>query len=294
LRPSLAGGQDRRTADASLAVKDAQQTPNFDIRLSGEGELVLSELGRGRARLTLDLDEPGDWSIASIDGAGEVARFVKSPGRAELALEPGTFRLRSRARDHFLEETVTLTEGGHVTVTAADLSSWKVAPGGRKGLGEETSLAGFALFTSAAVSGLPLLTGGGLALVHALDAVPGWGRPVWSVALSQSVGTERAQGVVERELSLEAGGGWELPGSLFHLRALLRAGAVLIHQSDPLGHKPYGLQPRVDAEGQLALPLAFRLRVTASISGGAVLVATETGRLLRPVVAATGGLEWAF
>jgi hypothetical protein len=76
-----------RTIESAAAAADARQTPVFDMDLHGAGELVISELERGQARLTLDVDRPGEWVLTSMSGS-QATRFRKGVGRG-LCNRPG-------------------------------------------------------------------------------------------------------------------------------------------------------------------------------------------------------------
>jgi hypothetical protein len=283
-----------RTVDTAATVRDARQTPLFEMNLSGSGELVLSDLQRGRARLTLDVAAAGEWVVASLDGGAQAARFVKAAGRAELALEPGTWRLRSRTRDFFAEETVTLAEGGHAVVTDADLAHWKLVPGGRKGGGPETVVAAKAMLASGAVAGLQVLSGGGVEVLHAPDVSAGGGRPLFSFSAVELVGRAETGAFYEREFHLVAGGGWEVFAGPLRLRLLAEGGAALVRQEGVRGRSLVAAQPRLDAQAGVAWAVTQSLHFDLSASAGGLLVRTDTDRHLRQFVAAGAGVEWSW
>ncbi|MBS2024996.1 MAG: caspase family protein [Deltaproteobacteria bacterium] len=282
-----------RTVEGAATVRDAHQTPVFEMNLSGEGELVLAELKRGRAWLTFDVEAAGEWVLMSMNAGGSAARFDKSMGRAELALDPGTWRLRSRVRDHYLEDIVTLAEGAHVTVTTADLARWKVVPGGRKGSGPETALVLEGVVSSGAVGGLSILVGGGAEVSHAFDVAPGMGRPLLLGAVSEAIGRPSTQAFLEREFTLVIGGGWEFAFDHLRLRAGARGGIVAVRQEGAPATR-LAVEPRLDALAGVSWVFSNGVRVDVVASGGGLLVRTDADRHLWAFGAAGAGVGYAW
>src|SRR5205807_10277548 len=118
------------------------------------GELVLTELASGRARVTLDVERAGEWVVARIDGGTEIATFTKAAGPAVLAVDPGTWRLRTRVGDFYAEDVVRLPDGAQAIVTEADLARWSLVPAGRKGAGPSTTVTAAVALSTGAVPGL--------------------------------------------------------------------------------------------------------------------------------------------
>ena len=283
-----------RTIDSVAAVREATQTPVFDVELQGEGELVLTEPGRGEARLTLDIERPGEWVVASLDGSAVVARFVKAAGRAVFALDAGSYRLRSRTGDFYAEGVVQVAERGQARITEADLSRWKLVPAGRKGGGAQTSLFAGGALGSAAITGLGVMKGFAVSVRHAPDWTPGGARPLVALELSQLSGRAAVGGLQEQELALSAG-----LGSLGHigpveLRALGQAGAVAVWQHDGGIAARVAVQPRAGAQLGAALRVLGAVSVDAAVSAGALLVHTDQDRHLQPFLAAQAGAAVAW
>ncbi len=281
-----------RTLDSAAALSATPQTPEFDMDLRGAGELVLAETHRGRARLTLAIEAPGEWTVAPLDGSAEVLRFVKSAGPAELALEPGTFRLRARSGDGFAEETLQLQDGGAQIVTDADLARWPQAPAGRKGSGAIDRLEALSAISSAAVSGVGPLGGGGIAWLHRFDgSLPV--RGIVTAELSLVAGAPPDNAFLERELALVAGGGVEGSVGPILLRAVGEAGAVGVHQGGRPSGNVTAAEPRADLSLGASWSFAWPWSLELSALTGATLTRTDT-RHLQPLVAARGGVGFTW
>lgn len=283
-----------RTVDSAAAVRDGRQTPVFDMDLQGAGELVLTEPAASRARLSLQVERPGEWVLASLDGAAQVARFVKGPGPAVLALDPGSYRLRTRTGDSFAEEVVRLADGGEALVTEADLARWRLMPAGRKGSGSETSLVVGGLVSSGAVPGLGALAGFAVALQHRLDWPPGAPRPLFELSFSQTTGRPADGSFFERELCFAAAAGLEGRAGPVLLRAAVEGGALLVRQQGAHGGVVVGTEPRLDARAGAALRIASALVLDVSVAGGGLWVRAEKESRLQAFAAAQAGLGWVF
>src|SRR5436309_1825173 len=97
-----------RAVASFTCVARVFRSPMFAMDLRGAGEIVISELARGQARLTLAVDAPGEWVLTSMSGASQATRFVKSAGPVVFAVDAGSWRLRTRTGDHYAEDIVHL------------------------------------------------------------------------------------------------------------------------------------------------------------------------------------------
>jgi hypothetical protein len=280
-----------RTVESATAVRAARQTPIFDIDLQGEGELVLSEPSRGRAQLRLDIERPGEWVIASMDGGAQVARFVKGTGVAVFALDPGSYRLRSRVGDFYEEEVVHVADGAQAVVAEKDLSRWKLVPAGRKGGGSETRVVAGGALASGAVSGLGALVGFSLAVRHGVEW-SGSGRPILVAAISGVFGRPGDGTFTEQEFAAVIGGGVEGRLGPVLVRGVIEAGALGVRQKG--AQNAFGVQPRADAQLGVAWRVSGPWSVDLSIGGGGLLVKTAVNRHLQPFLVAQGGVGWGW
>lgn len=279
-----------RTVD-SAAAGEQRQTPVFDIDLQGAGELVLSEPVRAQSRLALDVERPGEWVVTSMDGARQVARFVKRGGRAVFALDPGDYRLRARVGDHYQEDEVHLLDGRTVEVREADLRTWKLVPSGRKGSGASTRITAAGAVGSGAVSTLSAMAGFSLGLRRELDVSYGEARPILAANFLELVGTPSDRSFLEQEVSLAAGGGVEQQAGPVLVRALVEVGATGVRQT---GRAPvFAAEPRLEA--QLGAEWRFgRLSADAMVGAGGLLVRTQENRHFQPLAFAAAGVGWGW
>lgn len=113
------------------------QHPAYDYRLSGQGELVLSELGKRTAILEL----PGGFDrIVVIELArDQVAAEVTANTHARIAVQSGRYAIRaSRGRELFAVQ-VAVAEGSARTVREDELSPVPLALTSSKGTPDDAS-----------------------------------------------------------------------------------------------------------------------------------------------------------
>jgi hypothetical protein len=106
----------RATADTSLGP----QHPSFDYRLSGQGDLVLTELPARAAALFVP---PRFERALAVDRRRDrVVAEATSAGARRLVLAPGDYLVRAWADGQPLEGAVHLDEGSELTLDAAALA----------------------------------------------------------------------------------------------------------------------------------------------------------------------------
>ena len=280
-----------RTIESSVESRAGRQTPVFDIDLKGAGELILSDLSSGRARLKLDVDQPGEWVIAPLDGGAQAARFTKGAGPVLLALDPGTWRVRTRRGDRYAEDIVRIADGGQAIIAEQDLASWALVPAGRKGAGPAATVMLSATAGSGAVAGLGVLTGMDGRVEYALDWPSGSARPLLVASFSELTGHPQGGAFFEREVALSAGGGVERALGPVRLSATGEAGALGVWQD---GAQVFALEPRLGARLGAAFGLTRALSAGLSLEGGGLLVRTVQQRHVQPYARLNGGvgLTW--
>jgi hypothetical protein len=283
-----------RTIESAVASRTARQTPVFDMDLQGAGELVISDLARGQARLTLDVDRPGEWVIASMSGGPQVTRFVKAEGRVVFAIDAGTWRLRTRAGDFYSEDIIRLRDGAQAIVTEQDLAHWTLVPAGRKGTGSSTTVVAAGAIGSGAVSGLGALAGLAIQVEYAFDWAREAGRPILTATVSQLTGRPRDDSFFERELAMVVGGGLQRPAGPVILSAIGEVGAIGVRQQGVNGGAVFGVQPRFDAQLEVAWRFAGAFSLDASVAGGGLFVHTDEQHHLQPFVLGQAGLGWTW
>ncbi|HZJ62528.1 MAG TPA: caspase family protein [Kofleriaceae bacterium] len=107
------------------------QHPAYDYRLSGQGELVLSELGKRSSILEL----PGGFDrIVVIELArDQVAAEVTANTHARIAVQAGRYAIRASRGEALFAVQVAVTDGSARRVREDELSAVPVAVTSRKG-----------------------------------------------------------------------------------------------------------------------------------------------------------------
>lgn len=116
----------RQTVATTEGTWYGAQHPTYDFNLAGRGDVVLTDLRDRTASIVLDASLDGLVSVRDL-GAGAllVAELTKEVGSpVEVALAPGRYELRLRAREHLYVGTVTVS--GATPVTADDLVDTEV------------------------------------------------------------------------------------------------------------------------------------------------------------------------
>lgn len=123
-----------RTLERSVATGLAPQHPHFDYDLRGAGELVLTRLDSGAAKLTFPADTEGDFLLyapARSMVMGEVAVAGGEP--RTLALPAGEYRVFQRSGDGVRAMTVQLAAGSAQQVDTTAMEPAAAADFRRKG-----------------------------------------------------------------------------------------------------------------------------------------------------------------
>ncbi|MBN1335839.1 MAG: caspase family protein [Deltaproteobacteria bacterium] len=108
----------QRTVARTGATEGGTQHPTYDYRLQGRGDLVLTEVGRGLARITIAEAVAGEVTVLRLPDRVPVAEVAKpSTNAVVLALAPGRYLLRLRNEQGLRESTVSLSEGMAPTVS---------------------------------------------------------------------------------------------------------------------------------------------------------------------------------
>lgn len=127
LRVTLAEAQAyaaRQTQNATAGWSPATQHPTYDVDISGQREVVLTDLHHADARITFDPALAGDLLVATRDSSETiVAELIKTAGAsATIALPSGRYRVYLRESDAVLVGDVSLPWGGESKVTQSDLA----------------------------------------------------------------------------------------------------------------------------------------------------------------------------
>ncbi len=117
------------------------QHPNYDMQISGTGDVILTDLSETSASMVLGEDITGRISIRDSSDY-LIAEVTKASHKAmELGLEPGVYRLTLQQGDRFLRTNVTLTENTQTPVSMGNFTLINASPSVARG-GTESSNAG--------------------------------------------------------------------------------------------------------------------------------------------------------
>jgi len=121
----------KRTVTATAATTIGPQHPGYTYRLSGEGELVLTDLNVRTARLSIPT---GLDRTLIIDGRGERVLAEVGPGGApSLALPAGEYLVRATVGSVGMAATLHLRDGEQRTLSPAELQPAAVEHASGKG-----------------------------------------------------------------------------------------------------------------------------------------------------------------
>lgn len=290
-----------RTVESTMGARGGQQTPHFDMQLTGERELVLTELSRSRGLLAITVHPPGDWVISSVSG-DERTRFVKREGPVTFSLSPGTWRLRASMGDRVWEHEVDVVEGRTAVVADVDLTAWRHVDSRRKGQADWGVTVGAQAGTPAVEGPWALMPGAGFRARRRIptDELGGqiffdfglgyrYGEGTISQGAQGDLGSQDATRFSEHELNADLGAGLEWAGARLIYRASLRAGVTVVQQTGVPGADPLSGQPRLGLGGNLAIPIGEGLYLDGGLETGARRVAVNDGQEIRPYFATTLG-----
>ncbi|MFZ5446135.1 MAG: caspase family protein [Myxococcota bacterium] len=179
---------ERRTVANSV---DRGQHPEFDVELQGSGDVVLTQLEKGRARVLLDESLEGRFVLVSQPTPTVVTEVLKARGRPlTLAVPPGRYLLRHARGFTVALQEVELPWGGAARIDPARFVTRDFSEVALKGSDVSFHPHAVALlgsFASTPIDGTPGRWGVGLGYRLALGRA--WG------ALGVEWGTARFRGV---------------------------------------------------------------------------------------------------
>lgn len=283
-----------RTIEATFASRGGVQRPNFSVDLRGQGQLVLSEPGAAKARLTLAVDAPGRWLVVAEDSGAVVADVDKPKGAVTLAVPPGRYRLKLRTPDGLLERGVAVPASGGAVVRGEDLERASLVQVASKG-GPESSLV-FSLgggVASGLVAGLTVQPGAELRLRRDAHLVGPLNQ--WAVALAWRTGTSTdAAPFTQHEVEARLGTGHRFAWRRASVAVGVEVGPLLVFQSLPndTARTSLGLGFGLDVEGRLKVGGPVELFLLGG--GGAAVVKKAAGVAVAPRLSASAGVAFTF
>lgn len=164
------------TLTASHGVTAAVQHPEMSISLEGEGELVITELGRSDSRLVLAPVLEGDLLVVN-DRSGHVEIEIhKAKGeQITLALPTGRFRIQLRRHGRVFAAEISLEWGGTRELANSTLTEQPLLAALEKGAALDPiqwEIGAFAVLASAAALHDSMLWGGGVSVERQIGDWP--------------------------------------------------------------------------------------------------------------------------
>ena len=98
------------------------QHPAYDYRLSGRGEVVLTNLSMGRATLSFGPDADGSFVVVDRQRHAVVAELTKRAGDSRrLVLQPGVYAVGTRRAGRVLGQEISLGDGAEVQLDVSTM-----------------------------------------------------------------------------------------------------------------------------------------------------------------------------
>lgn len=278
-------------AETARTMAGAQH-PSYAFKITGRGDLVLSDLrGRGGA-LRFPAGDGGEYLVVDASRGEVAAEVVLPPGeRRRLALAPGEYVVGRRAGDKFLADRVRISSGEEVEVVEANLRPERLAIGRPKGprerpdlIGAGYGIVGGALGTLSASSEAALayrrrlgnwLLGPRVALGFA---------DVEDRGLRYSYRAYVGEMVLQRRFSFDA----------FDLLGGLGLGGVHARQRILSGEEQAGVLLRTSASAGVEVPLVDALMLSLGWDAGAGILRLNGSLSQRLFLRATLGVSYGF
>ena len=290
-----------RTVVETIESRAGVQHPNYELALSGEGNVVLSSLNRSTARLHILPTRAGDYFI--VDRGNDLVLVElreRAGGAARMKLPPGRYTLRKREDTRLLTLEVNLSAGQTVSVRDGEMNEVRYDRAGEKGPSQRR-LFGLDAHGPRAAVGLrtPLVAGSNLTQELRLGYEL---RSRWLFVRPQ-LGLRRAEtgarSLTSSEVALGLFAGALLSAHSARFRAGLEGGGVVLRyevepavQAFARGLVPMSLEG--GAVTEVAYPLAGSLSVAASFRAGFVAFELNGEPTARMVYGFALGLGWDF
>jgi hypothetical protein len=220
------------TLASSHGVTAAVQHPEMEVKLEGEGEIVMTNLKRAGSTLELPRGLGGDFLIVD-DRNGRVIAEVRKPEKESrsLALPIGRYRVQLRRGGRIFAGEVALEWGGRRKLDASVLKEQPLVAALTKG--SELDPSAWA-FSSVGLVGTPVILSDVVAAGAALGTehhVSGW--PVFlltSLQITHAEAKNPAWRYKHLESRLVFGVGYGLYLGPVRLSATLTAGVLLVYE----------------------------------------------------------------
>ena len=121
------------TLGRTVDTKAGPQHPSYDINLSGTGDVVMTDIRQTTATLVLTDDLDGRIFVRNADNELIVELFKTRGRRVELAVEPGTYKIRLEAARAALLADARVGDGARVLIEARQFLPVSVEAARRRG-----------------------------------------------------------------------------------------------------------------------------------------------------------------
>ncbi|MCY1018489.1 caspase family protein [Pyxidicoccus sp. MSG2] len=266
-----------RTVESSLLSRAGTQHPSFHFDLQGKGDLVLSAPARATSLLTLAIDEPGDWTVSTLDGEPFLGHVRKGAGSATLALPAGSYLLTTRGEHTALVARVQVPDSGRAEVTRAQLRPQKLEANALKGPRDTRWMVHLGPSVgSPLLESFGAMVGGTVALQHVWRPA---GLNLATAVVEVRHGRHASGGLAQNDHALRLGLGhlvrdWHG----LHLQLAVEAGATVSSQRQSSnGETRLALQPAIGVAGGVWLPVGGPFAVSLLGNAGRTWVRTEVG-----------------
>jgi antitoxin component YwqK of YwqJK toxin-antitoxin module len=123
-----------RTVSRTGATTGGTQHPAHDFRISGRGDLPLTDVAQGSARIVLPDDMQGVVSVLRLPDRTPVAEIAKTSGApVRVAVPPGSYAVLLRDGKASAEATVGLTAGAERVVSGLQFDPVEIELASAKG-----------------------------------------------------------------------------------------------------------------------------------------------------------------
>jgi uncharacterized caspase-like protein len=283
----------KTVADTARTIAGTQH-PSYAYRITGRGDLPLSDLRGARAVLVFPAGiSGGDYLIVDAKRGEVVAEvFKEATDKRRVAVPSGAYLVGRREKGRFLAGRFEARPGADVVVAEKELRPMPLALGQTKGADSvaQSLTAGYGVVGGALGS---LTSSSELALVYERRIGERWllaPRAAFGIAdvSDRGLAYQYRAGVIELALLRT------LPLRGFELRLGATAGGVYARQRLLSGELQSGLLTRLGGVLGLELPLAGRLRATLAWTMGGAMLSLNEEWTVRPFVRADLGVGYGF
>lgn len=290
------------TIEQTIASRGGVQHPSYRFELSGQGNVVMSNLAKSTASVRVNPDRAGTYFV--LDGAKQLVltELVRtSDGFATLRLPPGNYRIRKREPHRFLVTDVEIAAGQNITLNDADMESVAYENRAKKGAD-----APFGIDNHGPVLSFNLRSGlnDQMSMTRGLRAGYrlGWRWLFIEPRFQFNHGSLRvlSEHLRHIELNFGASGGIKVDLGMVEFNLGGDGGLVLFDQEQSVriqageigGAAPFGLQGTGFVEAAVALWQNLRLRVR--VDAGVMIFREGNDLTAAPLYGASFGVSYLF